>query len=77
MYARLEYSETQARLRVLWEENIVLHHIISPFMIHIATIFYKTGYENYSNKIQLLDYGDDNMHLYFAFALGVGWWSIT
>ena len=46
-------------------------------MIHIATIFYKTGYENYSNKIQLLHYGDDNMHLYFAFALGVGWWSIT
>ena len=48
-------------------------------MIHTTVwrkIFHITGYENYSYKIELLYYVDDNMHLYFAFAHGVGWWSV-
>lgn len=41
-------------------------------MTHMATIFYKKGYDTYSYNMQLIDYGD-NMHVYFAFGLGVRW----
>ena len=42
-------------------------------MTHMARIFYKKGYDTYSYNMQLIDYGDDNMHVYFAFGLGVRW----
>ena len=36
-------------------------------------MFHKKEYENYLHNAQVLDYGDDNMHLHFAFVCAWRW----